>query len=268
MRFHFLTGLPRAGSTLLASIFNQNPRFHASIQSPVGQVVTDMVSGMGPRNESGSFFKPGQREAMVRAAVEAFYEPLQGVKGLVFDSNRRWTANASLLNACFPDSFMLACVRDPRAIVDSFERLFQRNPVEPSVIYGGLANTTVYGRVEEVMKTNGVLGFSLAALRSAFFGPFKNRLLLVEYDSLARFPKEVLADVYQMLGEEPFDHDFNKIEPIPGADVFDRDVSTPGLHDLKPSVVYEPRQSILPPDIVQMLPGPFWRANEPVTSHG
>jgi len=33
---HFIAGLPRSGSTLLAGILRQNPRFHAAMTSPVG----------------------------------------------------------------------------------------------------------------------------------------------------------------------------------------------------------------------------------------
>jgi sulfotransferase len=33
---HFISGLPRSGSTLLAAILRQNPRFHSGMSSPVG----------------------------------------------------------------------------------------------------------------------------------------------------------------------------------------------------------------------------------------
>jgi hypothetical protein len=34
---HFISGFPRSGTTLLAALLRQNPRFHASIESPVGK---------------------------------------------------------------------------------------------------------------------------------------------------------------------------------------------------------------------------------------
>ena len=265
MKFHFLTGLPRSGSTLLASILSQNPRFHASIQSPVGQVVTDALHGMGPRNEAGSFFHGDQRERMLRGLVEGYYSDLEGEKAVVFDNNRRWTANISLMTRLYPDAFFLACVRDPRAIVDSFERLFQAHPTDLSVIYGGVSNTTAYSRTSELMKAGGVVSFALESLKSAFYGALRNRLLVIEYDNLARFPAAVLDDIYNVLGEEKFNHNFENIEAIAGSAAFDAEISTPGLHDLKSAVLYEPRNSILPPDILSALPLPFWRSNDPVT---
>ncbi|MEG4240263.1 sulfotransferase [Microcoleus sp. Pol14C6] len=36
MKAHFISGLPRSGSTLLAALLRQNPRFHAAMTSPVG----------------------------------------------------------------------------------------------------------------------------------------------------------------------------------------------------------------------------------------
>ena len=34
LQYHFISGLPRSGSTLLSAILLQNPRFHAGMSSP------------------------------------------------------------------------------------------------------------------------------------------------------------------------------------------------------------------------------------------
>lgn len=263
MNFHFISGLPRSGSTLLASILRQNPAFTASIMTPLGKVFTDAHNAMGPSNEAEGFFTDAQRERMLRGLIENYY---QTYAGTVFDNNRRWCANASLLGTLFPASKIICCVRSPAEIVDSFERLFQTNPLTLSVIFGAQSNLTPYARAHEIMKSTGVLGWSLAAFSGAFYGPERERLVVVEYDDLARYPTEVLCALHRAIGATWFPYDFNKITPIPGAAQFDRDVSTPGLHDLKPAVVYEPRKSVLPPDLWDGLPLPFWRGKEVVTS--
>lgn len=266
MRMHFITGLPRSGSTLLASILRQNPKFEASIQSPVGRVFTDVVTALGVSNESSLFLNDTKREAILRGIVGGYYYDLPIDVKVVFDNNRRWTANASALAKLWPECKLLCCVRAPVAIVDSFERLAQNSPLSASAIVGGVGNTTVYERVHELMKAQGVVGFSLNALRSAFFGPERDRLLIINYDDLCRFPAAVVKDIYEALGEEPFNHDFGNISPIPGAAEFDSELAAPGLHDLKPAVVYEPRTTILPPDIWKSLPAPFWGLNGSETS--
>jgi hypothetical protein len=63
---HFISGLPRAGSTLLSAILRQNPRFQAGMTGPVGSLVEAMLRGMsaqirarfiparpGPQSEQG-----------------------------------------------------------------------------------------------------------------------------------------------------------------------------------------------------------------------
>jgi len=41
--------------------------------------------------------------------------------------------------------------------------------------------------------------------------------------------------------------------------MLDEVIGAPGLHDVKPSIVYENHPSILPPDILNNLPQQFWR---------
>lgn len=265
MRMHFLSGLPRAGTTLLASILCQNPKFHASIMTPVGRIVTQALQSMGPENEASSFLMDEQKACMLRGIFDGYYHKWRGGEPVVFDNNRRWTANMGLLHTLYPSSRVICCLRDPRAIVDSFERLFQRNPLTLSVIFNGKSNLTVYERVNEIMAPGNAIGFPLAAFATAFYGPYRDRLYLVEYDDLCRFPQNVLNGIHAALGLSSFRYDFKNIKPIHGAKQFDADVSTPGLHDLKPAVVYEPRSTILPPEIIHQLPNPFWRSKEAVT---
>lgn len=264
--FHFISGMPRSGSTLLASILNQNPECAASIMTPVGSIVTNALQAMGPQNEADSYITDEQRVAMIGGIFEGFYWD-EGAD-FIFDNNRRWTANAGVLAECFPDSKIVCCVRKPAAVIDSFERLFQKNPLNLSVIYGAQANLTVYERVNELMKPTGVVGFAFNALRSAYFGPYKDRLLLVPYDDLCRFPDAVMQDLTRALHLPSHNYRFDAIEQIPGVEQLDKDVSTPGLHTLKPKVVYEHRQSVLPPEIWNALPPSFWEVKEEATIVG
>ena len=47
---HFISGLPRSGSTLLAAILRQNPRFHAGMTSPVGAMYMALERSMSRQN--------------------------------------------------------------------------------------------------------------------------------------------------------------------------------------------------------------------------
>jgi sulfotransferase len=46
-QLHFISGLPRSGSTLLASILRQTPQFHAAMSSPVAPMMNGALEQMG-----------------------------------------------------------------------------------------------------------------------------------------------------------------------------------------------------------------------------
>ena len=54
-KYHYITGLPRSGSTLLVSILKQNPAFHASITDSlhgiVGSTISNCQLGPGMKHE-------------------------------------------------------------------------------------------------------------------------------------------------------------------------------------------------------------------------
>src|ERR1019366_3139114 len=58
---HFISGLPRSGSTLLAAILRQNPRFHAAMTSPVCGMYMALEGAMSRRNEAAVFIGDTQR---------------------------------------------------------------------------------------------------------------------------------------------------------------------------------------------------------------
>lgn len=132
---HFISGLPRSGSTLLAGILRQNPRFHAGMSSPVAAMYMALEKSMSRRNESAVFIDPVQRRDVLTGLFSNYYRELQTTK-VVFDTNRMWTAKLPALTQLFPDARVICCVRDVNWIMDSIERLVRRNAFEPSGMFG------------------------------------------------------------------------------------------------------------------------------------
>jgi sulfotransferase len=48
---HFISGLPRSGSTLLAALLRQNPRFEAGMSGPLSGLFGALLGQMSARNE-------------------------------------------------------------------------------------------------------------------------------------------------------------------------------------------------------------------------
>ena len=262
---HFISGLPRAGSTLLSAILRQNPAFHAAMTSPVGALYMALETAMSRRNETAVFLDAGQRRALLRGVFAGYYHQADPAT-VVFDTNRLWCARLAALAELFPQARVICCVRDVPWIVDSIERQAQANPFELSGLFGYEAGSTVYTRVSRVAGSDGMVGYALDALREACFGAQSARLILLDYEALARAPGPTMRELYRLLGEPLFGHDFEHVSYE--ADTFDAGLGTPGLHRVAGRVEWRPRASVLPPDLFERFAGDsFWRKPQPRLAH-
>ncbi|WP_227322565.1 sulfotransferase family protein [Acidisoma silvae] len=254
---HFISGLPRSGSTLLAGILRQNPRYHAGMTSPVGSIYTAMESAMSRRNETAVFITEEQRRAVLRGLFSNFYGDLHQTK-LIFDTNRLWCTKLPALVQLFPEARFICCVRDIAWIMDSVERLIRRNAFELSGMFGFEAVGTVYTRVNRLAASDGLVGFALDALREAYYSEQASRLILVEYSALTQAPADTMRLLYEMLGEAPFEHDFETVEY--DAEDFDTALGTRGLHTVRRRVEWVDRETVLPPGLFARFENDaFWR---------
>ncbi len=245
---HFISGLPRAGSTLLAALLRQNPRLTAGMTSPVRSLYDAMLRQTSQRNETAVFIDDPMRERLLRGVFDAVYAEVPAGH-TIFDTNRGWTTRLASLTQLFPAARVICCVRNPAWVIDSIESLIRRNAFEVSGIFGFDPDGTVYSRAEGLYSATGMVGFAYNALREALFGPHADRILLVRYESLTGNPLGTLAAIYQFIGAELFSHDPEHIEPCWDMIEFDVRLGTPGLHHVGGSVRAVKRPTILPPDL-------------------
>lgn len=257
-RFHFISGLPRSGSTLLAGILRQNPLFHAAMSSPVAGLLNGALEQMGAHSESYSFFDDAKRKRICKALFEAYYADKQ--QSVIFDTNRQWTARMHQLVELFDDFRMICCVRNPAWIMDSFETIYRKNPFDYSRMFNPATRNTVYSRCEALINAGGSVGSAWTALKEAYYGEFSDRLLLIDYDLLTQHPTRTLELIYQFIDEPVFDHDFNHVNY--DENEFDQTLGVKGLHTVKKKVEFKTRRSILPPDLfVKYQEMDFWQDN-------
>jgi sulfotransferase len=256
-KLHFISGLPRSGSTLLSAILRQNPRFHAGMTSPVGDMISVLVAEMSGKNDFSVVISDQQRQAVLRGVFQNFYGGFLGTD-VVFDTGRVWCSKLPLLATLFPNSKVIACVRELPWVLDSVERLVREQPLTVNKIFHFNPNGTVYSRAEALIDVNGMVGFSFQATKDAWYGQYSSgRMLLLTYEGLTRDPKTAMQAVYKFIDEPWFDHDFDHIEYK--ADEFDARLGLPGLHTVKSKVSAPQRESVLPPDLFKrFVNDSFW----------
>jgi sulfotransferase len=254
---HFISGLPRSGSTLLCALLRQNPRFVAGVTSPVLELFTLLLRQMGATSEFAPFYTDERRARILQGVIQAYHAAQPGQ--VVFDTARLWTRQMALIAGLYPSARVICCVRDVPWIMDSTERMLQRNPLQTSAILDHTAGVSIGTRAASLMEqSKGFIGGPWSGLREAWFGPFARNLIVVRYESLAESPGPTLNALYAALGETPFAHRFDNLEH--DEPEYDAKLGMPGLHRVRQRVELETRESILPPEFFNQYVGAsFWR---------
>jgi sulfotransferase len=256
MKLHFISGLPRSGSTLLAAILRQNPRFHAAVTSPLHPMCLALLRQIGPATEHAVFFTDDRRRRILSALFDAYYDA--GQDQVVFDTARLWSGQLPLIAALFPRARVICCVRDIRWVLDSAERMHRKAPLQTSALFEHDPGTSMAVRVNSLMDpTKGLVGAAWTALREGWFSDHAAALIVLRYETLVASPAMAITRLYQALDEPEFAHDFNALsyaEPE-----YDARLGMPGLHDIAGAVRATPRQTVLSPDVFERFGNlQFW----------
>ncbi len=254
---HFISGLPRSGSTMLAAILKQNPKFVAGMTSPLSSLFRAIEDATAKRIDTSIFINDLQRENLLKGLFSTYYAKDWGNK-TIFDTSRMWCARTGIILKLFPKAKIICCVRELGWIMDSFERIYRRNDQKPSGIYGFDTGGTVYTRISGIALSTGVVGYSFDALKEAYASAYKDRIILVDYEDLCKDPLNKIKEIYSFIEQPLFDHNFKCVEYNAGE--FDRQLGADGLHDVKGEVEWRPRETILPEDLFKRFENDnFWR---------
>lgn len=249
---HFISGLPRSGTTLLAAMLNQNPRFHASISSPLAHVYNACHRALGVDNEAVDFITSTQRHDILRGIFGNYYEETSLVSicayYAIFDNSRAWTSRHAELFNLFPDAKMICMVRPINEILNSFERIYQIDPLMSSRIFDTGSNATQ--RCNKLMAPNGVVAQAYNNTKDAFFSDFADRILFIQYRTLVDQPLNTMLRIYGFIGETCDKEALNLVHSqIPGAEEFDIRLGVRDLHKVSPRLQRREGNVIIPPEI-------------------
>ena len=204
-RMTYVTGLPRAGSTLLCQLLGMHPEvFSSGHSSPLAHALQKLRY-----NLSDDPFLLAQLDV----DFDAVYERLMGAyrgfvdgwygsveEPVVIDKNRAWLNMADTVNHLDPDFRMLVCIRDPAQIYGSVEAQHQKTLLIDFPDH--LANHSRYDRGDALFKNSGVIGKPLKALLAVQDLPasLRERIYHVKFERLVQDPAATMADIYRWLG--------------------------------------------------------------------
>lgn len=217
--FYFMAGLPRSGSTVLSAILNQNPRIYSGPSSPVVGSMMTLEEHFSNDELFRAYPKPEAVGGIIANILPRYYFDIE--KPVIIDKNRSWVNRPHYINGYFGIEPKIICpVRSIDEILASFISMHRRNPYEVNGKINFMddmlvkTNTplTDENRCMLLGSENGILGQSYNALKSLVAQGFQSTLCFVEYNDLIEQPQETMEKIYDFLDEEPFEHDFKKLE--------------------------------------------------------
>ena len=131
-QFVCLSGLPRAGSTLLSAILSQNPLIHSEGNSAVCQLMWDMEKSL--INNCGEQINANNRQTTINDLISnipyIYYKNNDKNEKIVVDKCRSWTLseNIVLLKKYIDSNIKIIILERPLLeVVNSFVKIYNKN---------------------------------------------------------------------------------------------------------------------------------------------
>lgn len=242
-QFAFLAGLPRAGSTLISSILNQNPLIYASPNSPVLPVAGPLEHAIMTSEQYLAYPKPEVVPTAILGFMNNYYSDIE--KPFVIDKCRSigLPENLDFLIRNLPyEPRVIMLVRSITDILASFANLLKNNSDKVSSIDTGVRSLPEFDesrpigdlRADYLMRPKGPIHSPLLGVANALLESNRKYFYLIEYDNLIANPADTINGIYAFLGLEKFDHDYeNIVNTTPENDEL---YGLDGMHDVRPKI--------------------------------
>jgi sulfotransferase len=206
----YLAGLPRSGSTLLASVMNENPDVFVSSSSPLCNVLYH--SHRLWQAQIALKANPNQLAVhnSLSAIVPAFYA--DRTEKLIVDKAFSWGVpdNLSLLLQYAPEQpRFIVMTRNLDDVIASLTRIVFANP-NNNFDQDFIGERTPEAIRQHLCLDGGIVDMSVRS-RDTLLSQHHDRCFVVEYERLVKSPRQLLNQLYDFYGMEQFVHNFHSI---------------------------------------------------------
>ena len=227
-KYYFLTGLPRAGNTLLSSIINQNPDVVVTAYSPVGDFIRA--------------FSETINWEIIRhfPDIRSFNNV---IKNIMPNYYSHWTQNhiidrhawgrktmVDLLKMYGTNEIkMIVLVRDMAEVIASFIKLSYTTNDNFVKRLG-----TIDEQYEKLIARDGQIDIALDSIKNLLLPENREMAHFLEYDDLVKNPKKEIDKIYEFLDIPKFEHRFINLQQFRTNGVqYDERVTGVDLHHIR-----------------------------------
>ena len=230
---HFLSGLPRSGSTVLASILNQNPAVYVTPTSPMLNVTVQMQEAWREDPTVKANYFEEQARNLTKAILPAFWQ--HRPEPIIIDKGRGWAKNMPTVNALFGRKIKVIVVeRDLPSIMASWLTIIRNQ-----------TNTNF----DNALSKNGMIPNDENRMGEMWFNMVKDcmegtqqikkdvpdQIIVVNYDDIISNPHHEIKRIEQFLDLPKHEYIFDNIQ----SDTTDDDMVAwgfEGLHTIRPKL--------------------------------
>jgi sulfotransferase len=181
--------------------------------------------------------KPDQVNEIVGSVIRHWYSDVE--EEVIFDKNRAWTARVPFIEGYVgQEAKVIVPVRRVDEILASILTMIHRNTfkegqprinfVDEQLVKNNIPISDE-NRCQYLLTTQGgIVWESLNAVKLGVEAGHADKFLFVDYNNLVEDPQKELNEIYEFLGEEPFDHTFDGLTNEYRED----DLTTYGLSDM------------------------------------
>ena len=202
----YVTGLPRAGSTLLCQLLGIHPEIYSiGHSSPLANLLEQLRHGL-----SDSPFLLAQLDVDFDLAYKRLLNGFRGFingwtqeseRPLVVDKNRSWLGMVQTVQLLDPNFRMLVCVRDPIQIFGSIEAQHQKTLLLDFPDH--MAPNSAWFRGDSLFSNSGVVGGPLRAVENLQDrhddSGIKERVYFVIFERLMADPVGEMSRIFDWL---------------------------------------------------------------------
>jgi len=234
-----MSGLPRTGSTLLASILSQNPNIHAEGLSAVCNTMWNIYASNYNINinqwnkDLVCCNRMHSIENILKETINLYYFDVN--KKNIVDKCRTWTLplNLNLIKKYITDNpKIIVLLRPMNEIVSSFANIHKINKWEDDEIFDKITEDSpdVQGVISAKKNNNG-------------------EFLFVTYNDIVYNTDDTLEKIYSFCNWQPYKHKLNNLKrPFHQNDVVYNMI---GLHEIRKKIEKQTNNIVLPRDVIK-----------------
>ena len=209
MKYYFLSGIPRAGNTILSCLLNQNKNIGVTANSYLTEVFSSLEKMKHTNEAYLNYPDEKSHTSLMNNILPSYYSQWESE----FIIDRSCWGNPyymDILKKYCPNEIKIIClVRNIEDVFASFIDWCNKNP--KNFINDQTNNGSIYDKFNLLFQPHKPIIKNIASIKN-LIDNHQGKYILIDYDCLVENPSEQIEKIYEFLNIPTYQHNFNYIK--------------------------------------------------------